>query len=173
MVVVWDLPLRVFHWALAAAVLIAWFSANVFDTVHEIAGYAVLVLIALRIVWGFTGTRHSRFRNFVRPPRVVLRYLWQIAHGQTGRYLGLNPAGAAMSVALLALLVVSTDQRLDADHGSASSASTGSRRCTPGRPTSVLILAVVHVLGVLLMCALQKENLVRAMITGRKRDRGE
>ena len=71
MVEVWDLPLRIFHWALAASVLIAWFSANILDTVHEIAGYTVIVLIAFRIVWGFTGTRYARFRSFVRPLPVV------------------------------------------------------------------------------------------------------
>ena len=170
MVKVWDLPLRVFHWALVAAVLVAWFSANVFDTVHEIAGYTVLALISFRLVWGFIGTRYSRFRAFVRPLRAVPRYLRHLARAQTGRYLGLNPAGAAMAVALLALLAISTisglmqiSQRffgvawVEAVHTYSSN--------------FVLILVVVHVLGVLLMCALQKENLVRAMITGRKRER--
>src|SRR5436190_1393314 len=108
MVAVWDLPLRLLHWALAVSVLVAWFSANVFDTVHEIAGYTVLAMIVFRIVWGFVGTRYSRFRSSVRPLRIVLSYLWQIAHGQTGRYVGLNPTGAAMSVVLLVLLAVST-----------------------------------------------------------------
>lgn len=170
MVEVWDLPLRLFHWALAASVLTAWFSANVFDTVHEIAGYAVLGLIGFRMVWGFTGPRHSRFRSFVRPPRVVIRYLLQTARGQTGRYLGLNPAGAAMAVALLALLAVSTvsgwmqltERFFGVDWVEKLHAYSSNL---------VLILVVVHVLGVLAMCALQKENLVRAMITGSKRAR--
>jgi cytochrome b len=172
MVKVWDLPLRIFHWALAASVLIAWFSANAFDTVHEIAGYIVLGLISFRIVWGFIGTRYSRFRSFLRPMRAVLSYLWQLARGHPGRYLGLNPAGAAMALALLVLLAISTisgwmqiTQRffgvdwVEQVHTYSSNL--------------VLILVIVHVLGVLLMCALQKENLVRAMITGRKRRRPE
>jgi cytochrome b len=160
------------HWALAAAVLIAYGSANVFDTVHEIAGYTVLALIVLRIVWGFAGTRHSQFRSSVRSPRVVLRFLGRIVRGQPGRYLGLNPAGAAMSVVLLVLLVISTvsgwmqitERFFGVDwvemvHTVSSNA--------------VLILAVVHAVGVLVMCALQRENLVRAMITGKKRQRAE
>ena len=168
----WDVPLRLLHWALAAAVLIAYFSANVFDTVHEIAGYTALALVMLRVVWGFAGTRHSQFRNSVRPPSIVLSFLGQIARGQPGRYLGLNPAGAAMSIALLALLAVSTASGwmqiterffgvdwVETVHTVSSHA--------------VLILAVVHVLGVLVMCALQRENLVRAMITGKKRQRTE
>jgi cytochrome b len=172
MVVVWDAPLRLLHWALAAAVLLAYFSANVFDTVHEIAGYMVLGLIVLRVAWGFVGTRHSRFKSSARSPRVVLRFLGQIARGQTGRYLGLNPAGAAMAIMLLAMLAVSTvsgwmqiTERffgvnwIEVVHTVSSNA--------------VLILVVVHVLGVIVMCALQRENLVRAMITGRKRQRAE
>jgi cytochrome b len=172
MIDVWDWPLRLLHWALAASVLIAWFSANVFDTLHEIAGYTVLALIVFRIVWGFIGTRYSRFKSFVRPLRTVFRYLGQIARGQPGRYLGLNPAGAAMSVALLVLLAVSaisgwmqiTQRFFGVDW--VETLHTWSSNL-------VLILVAVHVLGVLLMCALQKENLVRAMITGRKRERAE
>lgn len=172
MIDVWDVPLRLLHWTLAAAVLIAYFSANVLDTVHEIAGYTVLALVALRVMWGFAGTRHSRFKSSVRSPRVVLRFLGQIARGQTGRYLGLNPAGAAMAIVLLAMLAVSTvsgwmqiTERffgvdwVEVVHTVSSNA--------------VLILVVVHVLGVVVMCALQRENLVRAMITGRKRQRAE
>lgn len=172
MVEVWDLPLRIFHWALAASVLIAWFSANILDTVHEIAGYTVIVLIAFRVVWGFTGTRYSRFQNSVQSLRTVLRHLWQFAHGQSGRYLGLNPAGAAMSYALLVLLAVSTVsgwmQLTERFFG-----VDWVEKLHTYSSNLVLILAVVHVLGVLLTCALQKENLVRSMITGRKRARDE
>ena len=152
--------------------MIAYFSANVLDTVHEISVYTVLALVALRVMWGFAGTRHSRFKSSVRSPRVVLRFLGQIARGQTGRYLGLNPAGAAMAIVLLAMLAVSTvsgwmqiTERffgvdwVEVVHTVSSNA--------------VVILVVVHVLGVVVMCALQRENLVRAMITGRKRQRAE
>ena len=172
MVAVWDLPLRIFHWALAASVLIAWLSANILDTVHEIAGYTVIVLIAFRIVWGFTGTRYARFQSFVRPLPVVLRYLGQIARGQAGRYLGLNPAGGAMSVVLLALLAVSTIsgwmQITERFFG-----VDWVEKLHTWSSNLVLVLVVVHVLGVLLMCVLQKENLVRAMISGQKRARDE
>ena len=102
----------------------------------------------------------------------MLRYLGQITHGQTGRYLGLNPAGAAMSVALLALLAVSTISgwmQITERFFGVDWVET-LHTCSSNL---VLILAVVHVLGVLLMCALQKENLVRAMITGKKRERDE
>ena len=169
-VAVWDLPLRIHHWALAASVLIAWASANVLDTVHEVAGYTVIGLIAFRVVWGIFGSRHSRFASLPRLLRAMPRYLLQITRRQTGRYLGLNPAGAAMAVALLVLLAISTIsgwmQVTERFFGVAwvETVHTYSSNV-------VLILVAVHVLGVLLMCALQKENLVRAMITGNKRAR--
>ncbi len=166
---VWDLPLRLFHWLLAAAVLTAYFSANVFDDVHEISGYAVLGLLVFRLIWGFAGSQHARFSSFVRSPRVVEIYLRQLAQGKSNRYLGHNPAGAVMIVTLLTLLAVS--------------AVSGWMQLTyyffgvtwvetvhTWSSNLVLILAIVHVLGVLLMSLVQKENLVRAMITGRKRD---
>ena len=171
MVAVWDLPLRLFHWTLAASVLIAYFSANVFDTVHEIAGYTVLGLIAFRLIWGFVGPRNARFASFVQPPRATLRYLRQLACGRPGRYLGHNPAGAATIVALLALLAISTIsgwmQITERFFGVAwvETVHTTSSNL-------VLLLVAVHVVGVIAMCILQKENLVRAMITGRKPERG-
>ena len=170
MVKVWDWPLRLFHWSLAVSVLVAWFTANVLDTVHEVAGYTVLGLIVFRLAWGFIGTRYSRFRSFIRPPWVVLRYLRQLMRGRPGRYLGLNPAGAAMAVAILVLLAVSTisgwmqiTERFFGVEWVEHMHTYSSHL--------VVILAIVHVLSVLLMCVLQKENLVRAMIDGRKRAR--
>jgi cytochrome b len=170
MIVVWDWPPRLFHWVLAASVLIAWFTPNAYDTTHRIAGYTVLGLIAFRLVWGFTGSRYSGFRSLIRLLRTAPSFLWGLRRGQTRRYLGLNPAGAAMSVALLLSLAVS--------------AISGWMQVTVrffGVPwvedlhtyssDLVMILVIVHVLGVLSMCVLQKENLVRAMITGRKRGR--
>src|SRR5262245_13431584 len=170
MVAVWDLPLRITHWLLAASVLTAYFSANIFDTLHEVSGYAVMVLIVFRIAWGFAGSRTSRFMSFVRPPSAVLRFLWLIGQGRPGRYLGLNPAGAAMALALLVLLAISTIsgwmQLTERFFGVAwvETVHTWSSHL-------VLVLVILHVLGVLLMCAVLGENLVRAMITGKKRER--
>ena len=173
MVDVWDLPLRLFHWALAASVLIAWFSANVLDTVHEIAGYTVLVLIAFRIVWGFAGTRYSRFRQFrAAVAASCCAISGRSRAGRPGAISASIRRARAMSVALLVLLAVSTIsgwmQITERFFG-----VDWVERLHTCSSNLVLILAVVHVLGVLLMCALQKENLVRAMITGKKRARDE
>jgi cytochrome b len=165
---VWDLPLRLLHWATALCVLVAWFTPNTYDTLHRSAGYAVLILVPVRLVWGFTGTRYSRFRNPLRVGRALPRYLMDMARGRSRRYLGLNPAGSAISMAMLILLVISGVSGwmqvtlrffgvawVQDAHTYASDA--------------VMLLALVHVLGVLLMSIRQRENLVRAMITGWKR----
>jgi cytochrome b len=167
-VLVWDLPLRLVHWATALCVLVAWFTPNTHDTLHRSAGYGVLGLTLARLLLGFFGTRYSRFRNPLRVGRALPRYLASLLRGRTRRYLGLNPAGSAMSIAMLLLLAVSAVSGwmqvtlrffgvawVQDIHTYASYAVIG--------------LAVVHVLGVLYMSVRQNENLVRAMITGWKR----
>jgi len=166
-VLVWDRPLRLMHWTLAASVLIAWFTANVFDTVHEIAGYTALVVLVLRLLWSIAGNRYARLHNAVRPPWVILNYLRRMLRGETGRYLGLNPAGAAMAVALLLSAAVSSIsgwmQITERYFG-----NEWVEQVHTWSSNLVLGLAAIHVLAVLLACVLQKENLVRAMITGKK-----
>jgi cytochrome b len=169
-IAVWDLPLRLWHWALAICVLAAWFTPTVFDRLHRIVGYTVLGLLAFRLVWGFWGSRYSRFRMVGVRLSAAPGYLWNLRRGMTGRYIGLNPAGTLMLVALLASLAVSTITGAmsvtvtffgvwwveDAHHYSSD---------------AVIVLVVLHVVGVVLMGFLQRENLTRAMITGRKRIR--
>jgi cytochrome b len=167
---IWDWPLRLWHWALAVCVLTAWFTPNTHDSLHRISGYAVLGLLAFRLAWGFKGTRHSRFHRLSAKLRAVPSYLSGLRHGKTGRYLGLNPAGAAMLVALLVMLAVS--------------AVTGAMQVTVAffgvwwvedthavSSDVVMVLVVLHVAGVAVMSVLQRENLSRGMMTGRKRRR--
>jgi cytochrome b len=168
---VWDIPLRLWHWALAICVLAAWFTPTVYDRTHRIVGYAVLGLLAFRLVWGVLGSRYSRFRMVGVRLRAAPRYLLNLRRGITGRYIGLNPAGTVMLVALLVSLAVST--------------ITGAMSVTvtffgvwwvedthAWSSDAVIVLVLLHVAGVLLMGVLQRENLIRAMITGRKRIRG-
>lgn len=169
-VLVWDWPLRLWHWTLALFVLVAWFTPNRVDGLHRFAGYGVIGLLAFRAVWGFVGTRHSRFRRLGPRLRAAPFFLRRLSRGDAGRYLGLNPAGATMLVALLLLLTVSAVSGamqvtvrffgvwwVEDTHAYASDA--------------VLILVVLHVAGVAVVSRLQRDNLVRAMITGRKRGR--
>jgi cytochrome b len=167
-VFVWHWPIRLTHWLLAAATLTAYFTANIFDTVHNIAGYTVLALIAVRVALGIAGPRHARFAHFPLQPRAVLRYLRDLTRGQARRYLGHNPAGAAMTVVLLIALAVSAGSGwMQITYRFFGVAWVQDLHTTTSN--LVLALVIVHVLGVLLMCALLKDNLVRGMTTGWKK----
>src|SRR5262249_46057062 len=147
---------------------VACLTPNVFDTVHRIAGYSVIALLVFRLVWGLAGTRYARFDGYPRLLRAAPRYLFSLTRGRPGRYLGLNPAGAAMAVTLWLLLIVSSAT----GWMSVTVRFFGVAWVEDLHSVSsyvVLALAGVHLLGVLLMGVLQRENLILAMITGRKR----
>jgi len=192
---VWDPLVRVFHWTLVISFCAAYLSeGELFEAlqdrlsgewlqlVHVWAGYLIAGMLLWRVVWGFVGPRHARFSDFVRGPRESLGYLKDALTLRAARYLGHNPAGGAMIVALLlslaativtglalygadkamgplaALLVESSDATIDA----IKEAHEAATNCT-------LLLVAGHLLGVVWESLLHRENLVRAMINGRKR----
>ena len=183
---VWDPFVRIVHWALAATVLIAW----MFDEplwMHTWLGYVAAMLVVVRILWGFVGPEHARFVNFVRGPRIVIGYLAGLIRFSSRRYLGHSPAGGAMIIALLVMIVVTTGTgiaNLAAEHGEGPLASVIAKvEPQPGQrhpelfirevhetaANITLALVVLHVCGVLLASFAHRENLVLSMITGRKR----
>jgi cytochrome b len=169
---VWDPAVRIFHWALVAAFLTAWVSAEESDSVHEAAGYVVAGLVAFRVIWGIVGSRHARFADFVRSPATVLRFLRETLRFRAPRYLGHNPAGGAMVVALLVALaaIAGSGFMMTTD------AFWGVRWVREAHEIAVdvtVLLLVLHVLGVLLASIEHRENLVAAMFTGRKRASGD
>ena len=105
---VWDPFVRLFHWSLALSFAIAWLSANSRDDLHIWAGYAAGALVLARFAWGVVGTPYARFSQFVRSPRSVLSYLKVIARGGERRYVGHNPAGGAMVIALMLALAATS-----------------------------------------------------------------
>jgi cytochrome b len=158
---------RLFHWSLVAAFVVAYVTGDGRD-LHEQAGYAVAALIAFRVVWGVIGPKHARFADFVRPPRAVASHLAALLRGRPERCLGHNPAGGAMILALLILL------SLDSLTGylMTTDAFFGSAFMEAAHEIMVdITLAFIglHILGVIASSILEKENLVAAMITGRKR----
>jgi cytochrome b len=166
---VWDPFVRVFHWSLAALFLVAYATGDEIERVHIAAGYAIASLIAARIVWGFIGPRHARFSSFVRPPREVLTYLRDVALLRAPRYIGHNPAGGAMIVALFSTLIGTciTGYMMMTD------AYWGAKWVEEVHETLANLtigLVVVHILGVLVASFEHRENLVKPMITGRKRN---
>ena len=201
---VWDLLVRLFHWSLVAAFTIAWLTGDEESRLHELAGYAVIGLVLIRIVWGFVGTRYARFGDFVYHPSVVLSYARDLTLGKSKRYLGHNPLGGVMVLALLVSLLAAglTGLALEgAEQGTGpfASLSTGATMTMPsviaravadnddkernnGKNENdeiweelheffanlTLLLVVLHIVGVIIGSLLHRENLVRAMITGRK-----
>lgn len=191
MVRVWDLVVRLFHWSLVAAFAVAWLSAEEVQPLHEFAGYTVLALIAVRLVWGVVGSRHARFASFVRAPGAVLAYLRAMLRGREARHLGHNPAGAAMIVALLVCLTATgatgwllegSEEARPAAVATAEPAGEAYER-EEGEDSALkeahevlanlsLLLVVVHLGGVVLASVRHHENLARAMLTGDKRAPG-
>jgi cytochrome b len=179
---VWDPLVRVFHWSLVAAFATAYIVEDNLLDVHVWAGYLVLALIAVRLIWGFIGTRHARFTDFVRGPRQVLGYIGDAMRMRAPRFLGHNPAGGAMVVALL-LLVAGTGLSGVTLYGAEelSGPLAGLMSGLPGfwggaleethevLANLTLVFIVAHVAGVLFSSLSHGENLVRAMVTGWKR----
>jgi cytochrome b len=179
---VWDPLVRVFHWSLAAAFATAFIVEDHLLGVHVWAGYLVLTLIAVRLVWGIVGTRHARFTDFVRGPRQVLGYIRDALRLQAPRYLGHNPAGGAMVVALLLLvgltgltgLALYRAQELSGPLAllmAGTSAALGEALEETHEVLANLTLGfiVLHIAGVLFSSLSHRENLIGGMVTGRKR----
>jgi hypothetical protein len=103
---VWDRFVRVFHWTLAAAFFVAYFTEDELLAIHVWAGYLVGGLVALRVVWGFVGPRHARFADFVTTPVAAWRYVLALIALRSRRHLGHSPAGGMMVLALLAGLAL-------------------------------------------------------------------
>ena len=164
---VWDRFVRLFHWSMVSLVAIAFLTTDDARWLHELAGYAVLALIAARLIWGVVGTHHALFISFIAGPRAVLRYLRLLRDGRAPRYLGHNPAGGAMIAALLVLLVIVS--------GSGWLSETDAYFGVPWvdhlhHYSAHLLLALVglHLAGVIVSSWLHRENLVLPMLTGRK-----
>lgn len=169
---VWDPVVRVGHWTLVASVLATWITAELgSDTAkqaHEWAGYAALGIIALRVAWGWIGPRYARFSQFVIRPAQTLAYARTVAAFAEPRYVGHNPLGGWMVVVLLATAAAAglsgwlsvTDRFWGVEWVQELHEALGN---------ALYALAGVHVAGVVYTSLRHRENLVRAMLTGRKR----
>lgn len=192
---VWDPLLRLFHWTLLLSFCTAYLSegelfeglqdrldGELLQVVHVWAGYGLAGLLLFRLLWGFVGPRYARFRDFVYRPGEILAYLYGVLTLRAPRHLGHNPAGGAMIVAMLLALTATVVTGLalyGADKGLGPLAGwfTGSsdtlidaiKEAHEVATNGTLLLIAGHLIGVVWESLLHRENLVRAMITGRKR----
>lgn len=172
---VWDLFVRLAHWTLVLSVLGAWLTAEAdgeaAKKLHEWLGYLALAVLALRIPWGWIGTRYARFSQFVCAPAQTLAYAKAVATGSERRHLGHNPLGAWMILALIVMVIAASasgwlyvterfwgEEWLEETHEALAN--------------GLLFLVALHVAGVVFSSLRHRENLVRAMFTGRKRPPG-
>jgi cytochrome b len=177
---VWDPVVRLFHWLLVAAFATSWLTQEEQYDLHLLAGYTTLGLVCMRLLWGFIGTRYARFTDFVYSPATIYAYLKSITHGCSKRYIGHNPAAGVMILALLTglLTVIISGIALDAAENWSGPMSemnlyhyTGQIQFIHTLSSNLLLILILsHLLGVIYTSLAQKENLIRAMITGRKRE---
>ncbi len=180
---VWDLPVRLFHWSLVFSFLVAYITEDHIMPLHVLAGYIIGGLILFRLIWGFIGTEHSRFKNFTYSPSTVFSYLKDVVSFKAEHYVGHNPAGGAMVVALLvslALAVITGFAAYGAEQaaGPLAGVMASMPRFVKKAAEEVheffanftLLLVFLHLGGVLLASLQHRENLVRSMINGLKRE---
>ena len=200
---VWDLLVRIFHWCLVLAFLISYLTAEEESELHIYAGYTVLGLIIFRLLWGIIGTKHSRFKDFLYSPKEVTLYLKELITKKPKYYVGHNPAGGWMIIALLVSLFVVTISGLKVyaiEEGFGPLARTTEipiiintyagrdeddekeeynqyseqeeefwEEIHEASTNFTLFLIFFHIAGIIVASKLHNENLIKAMITGKKK----
>ena len=180
---VWDRFIRVFHWTLVPGFATAFISGELHaSTLHVWVGYLLCVLVALRLYWGFKGSEYARFRSFFFSSGETITYFRSMFTGHPRHYYGHNPAGALMVFAMLGLLILIflsgllTLAAIDYEgpllflaNRVSDEASYAFRGMHEFLPIVGLALVVLHILGVAVGSIQHKENLVRAMLTGKKK----
>ena len=164
---VWDWPVRVFHWTLAASVIGAYVTGESedFERLHHTLGWVAAGLIAFRVVWGLVGTRYARFNEFIRGPAQVWAYIKSLRSGQPQHFVGHNPVGAVAVILLMALVALSVYTGWLA---LAEDAAEWLEEAHEIAANTLITVVLVHVIGVLWSSRTHGENLLKAMLTGRK-----
>jgi cytochrome b len=176
----WDSPTRIFHWLLVILVTVSYFSAEEGEMeIHEISGITVLVLVIFRFIWGFVGSSSARFSHFVRGPRAVIDYIRALLRRDPPHTAGHNPLGGWVVVAFLLMLLVQATLGLFSKddifyEGPLTYMITDDTSDTISGIHHelfefILILIGIHVAAVIGYWLVFKENLIKAMITGKKR----
>ena len=165
-VLIWDVPVRLFHWLLVLCFVVAYLTSESerWQLWHVTSGYVFGLLILFRLIWGVIGPRYARFKNFVKSPKVMMAYLTGLLKGQSTRHLGHNPAGAWAIVGMLGfgLLVVFSGWASFNDYGD------WFEELHEVLANILLLIIAIHIGGVLVSSIVYRENLAKAMIHGYK-----
>ena len=167
LILVWDMPVRVFHWLLVICFAGAWLTSESerLAMIHYAFGYTACLLVLIRLIWGLIGTRYARFSQFLKSPRVVLTHFTDMLKGHRHHDVGHNPAGGLVMVALMLLILLIgftgylTMKEFLGDFVSEIHEAVASL---------ALGLVILHIFAAIAMSVIEKQNLAKAMLTGKK-----
>lgn len=200
LVKVWDPIVRFGHWTLVIAFFTAYFTEDDFLTVHTWTGYIIATVVFIRIIWGFIGSPYAKFSNFIYKPSKIWGYLKNLIARKEQHYIGHNPAGGAMVIALLLCLSMTAISGMklyavEEDKGPFSvTVQIGIKEAVASSPDNdkhdermankedeefweetheifvnlTLLLVFLHIGGMIASSIIDKENLIKAMLTGKK-----
>jgi cytochrome b len=179
---VWDPFVRIFHWGLVISFVTAYVSEEEILGIHTLAGYVLLGLLSLRLVWGVIGTHHARFSDFTYSPASIRAFISDTLKLRARRYIGHNPAGGAMIFLLIASLLLTSITGLGI-YAAAEQAGPLAGLLTNSSEfmkealeetheffaNFTLFLVFIHIAGVIVESFIHRENLAKSMLTGYKR----
>lgn len=166
-ILVWDVPTRVFHWLLVLCFAGAWLTSESerLQMIHYAFGYSAVALVLFRLVWGFVGTKYARFTQFLRGPNEMAGHIKSVLSSHQHSSPGHNPVGGIVMVGLMLIILLigltgywSVKEFLGDFMSEAHEAIA----------SIALGLAILHIAAAVIMSLLQKENLIRAMVNGKK-----
>lgn len=180
-IAVWDVPVRLFHWLLVTSILMLFITGKVggnYMEWHKKIGYFVIGLILFRVVWGFVGSYHARFKNFVRAPAAVIAYAKSLLKKDSPHYVGHNPMGALSVLAVMVAVGFQTvtglfsndDIMLEGPYASMVSKAFSDQMTSLHKLNSnvILVLIGLHLSAIVFYAVFKKEQLIEAMLTGKK-----
>jgi len=179
---IWDPLVRIFHWTLVLAFSLAFISEDDYITIHSWSGYTILSLLTIRIFWGFVGTKHALFSDFVFSKTKIIQFIKNTLSFKAKRYLGHNPAGGAMVILLMISLLITACSGLiifaiEENQGPLvflfsnvnSFGADIAENLHEFFADFTLFLIFVHIFGVIVESLIHKENLIKSMFTGNKK----
>lgn len=166
-ILVWDAPTRLFHWLLVICFAGAWLSSESerLQMIHYAFGYSAAALVLFRLVWGLVGTKYARFTQFIRGPKEIIGHLGAAFRGHQHESPGHNPAGGIVMLGLMMIiLLIALTGYLSVKEFLGDFMSEAHEIIA----SLALALVVIHIAAAVIMSLLQKESLIKAMVTGKK-----